>query len=169
MTPVAPKKPGTLAFRAEFFDGAAKTPFTTRDADITLEAQEGESATYQVTIHPPSLSAVGADAECDPIMARAHELADKLMKAKTPAEEDRVSAEIDEIQDKIDTCVERQQENVGKIAEQAKAIEAQSRLDSQKFGCTALELTVAPGGAAQGSFSCATGTPSFTGTMTRVP
>jgi hypothetical protein len=98
-------------------------------------------------------------------MARAHELADKLMKAKNQAEEDKVSAEIDQIQDKIDTCVEKQQANSAKVSARVDAAQKAAEVDAKKFGCQTLELSIARDGAAEGTFSCAVGSPAFTGTM----
>jgi hypothetical protein len=98
-------------------------------------------------------------------MQRAHKLAADLMSAKTQAEQDRVSAEIDKIQDKIDTCVERQAERASELAAKMTAAAKRAEADASRFGCTSLDLQVAPDGAATGSFSCATGGHAFTGTM----
>jgi hypothetical protein len=152
-------KKGTLAFRAEIFDKGAKAPFSTRDANIRLGALSGPTASYTVRFEAPKYDSL-ADSECDPIMKRAHELADKLMKAKDQAEEDRISAEVDKIQDKIDTCVERQQETAGKIAKVSKQAS-----DDQKFSCETLEIEVAADGTAEGTVGCMGKTPGFKGTM----
>jgi hypothetical protein len=87
------------------------------------------------------------------------------MKAKNQAEEDKVSAEIDKIQDKIDTCVEKQQDNSAKVAAKLKAASRQAEVDASKFGCNSLDLSVAADGTAEGTFACTTGTPAFKGTM----
>jgi len=165
LSPAASTRRGVLAFRGEFFDGAAKAPFTTREAKITLGAQTADTSSYVVSLAPLNAMAGLGDAECDPVMARAHELADQLMKAKNQAEEDKVSAEIDKIQDKIDTCVEKQQDNAGKAAAKMNAAARQAETDAKKFGCETLALSVAADGAAQGTFTCTTGSPAFTGTM----
>ena len=166
MTPLEPKKPGILAFKAEIFEKAATTALITREAHIELQPQDGSAGKYTVDIAPIDVMAPGADAECDPVMQRAHTLAADLMNAKTQADQDRVSAEIDKIQDRIDTCVERQAERAGELAARMTAAAKQAETDASKFGCTSLDLQVAPGGAATGSFSCVTGGHAFTGTMT---
>ncbi|HUR28522.1 MAG TPA: hypothetical protein VM509_10070, partial [Planctomycetota bacterium] len=71
------------------------------------------------------------------------------------------------IQDRIDTCVERQQENAGKMAAKPSAASKQAETDAKTFGCSSLDLNVAADGVAEGTFSCTTGTPAFKGTMTR--
>lgn len=168
LSPAASGKRGVLAFKAEFFEGAAKTPFTTRDATIRLEPQNDSTAAYTMQFKAlDAMSGLG-DAECDPIMKRANELAGQLMKATNQAEEDRISAEVDKIQDKIDTCVEKQQENASKTADKMKEVSKQLEIDARKFGCSSLELSVAATGATEGTFTCTVGTPRFTGTMKQV-
>jgi hypothetical protein len=157
-TPVASERAGVLAFRGEFFEGASATPFATRQSSISLGAQAGTPAKYVVAFEAPSFSLDNGD--CDPVMKRANQLADQLMKAKSKAEEDRISADIDAIQDKVDDCMEKQQEGAANM--QAK-IQAATR--SAQFTCQSLELSVAAGGAATGTFECAGTSPSFTGTM----
>jgi hypothetical protein len=158
-TPTTSSRKSTLAFKGEFFEGRATSPFATRETSIVLRAQAGTPASYRMDFKRPDFS-LDTDSECDPVMERANKLADQLMKAKSKAEEDRISGEIDKIQDKVDTCMEKQQANSDKTAAK---IQAMTR--SAEFTCETLELSVAAGGAATGTFACAGKSPSFTGTM----
>jgi hypothetical protein len=159
-TPAASESSGVLAFRGEFFEGTATSPFATRQTSIALGAQSGTPARYRMEFKAPDFS-IGGDAECDPVMKRANQLADQLMKAKSQAEEDRISGEIDKIQDQVDTCMEKQQAGAADMAAKMKAVQR-----SAEFQCQSLELSVAAGGAATGTFECAGTSPSFSGTMT---
>jgi hypothetical protein len=158
LSPAASAQPSTLAFKAEFFEGKAATPFATREASLHLRPQAATPASYVVEFKPPTFSL--DEGECGPVLARAAQLADQLIKAKTKAEENRISAEVDKIQDKIDNCMGQQQADAKKTEAKIAAM-----TKSAEFTCNGLELKVAADGTAQGSVECGNGSHAFTGTM----
>lgn len=157
-SPVQSSTRSALAFKGEIFEGKAAAPFATRDASIALGPQSGTPASYVLEFKAPDFSM--DDDECGPVMKKANQLADQLMKAKTKAEEDRIGGEIDKIQDAVDTCMEKQQNSAAKIQSKMKAIQK-----SAEFTCSRLELSVAADGAAEGTLDCGGVPHAFTGTM----
>jgi hypothetical protein len=154
--------PATLHFKAEFFKTDAAAPFQTLDASLGLP--EDPRSSYSISL---SESAAGND--CAKDQARMGDLATKMAGASTEAEQNRISAELETLQERMTKCMETQmaamQEQMTKMQDPAYQKELQAKQDD--FGCHGLYFTATDGGAIEGTLGCGknVGQPKITGTM----
>jgi hypothetical protein len=154
--------PATLRFKAEFLKAGETAAFQTLDGSLGLP--DGPNPSYSVSL--TEASSPGADCAGD--QARMGELAQKMAGA-SDAEQERISAEFEKLQERLGKCLETQmtamQEQVTKMQDPAYQKEMQAKQDD--FGCHGLYFHATPDGAIEGTLGCGknVGQQKITGTM----